>query len=897
MAGLPTGTVTFLFTDIEGSTRLWQEQPDAMKPALARHDEILRDAIAAHAGHYVKTTGDGAHAVFTTASDAIDAAVDAQRAIGAESWSLPNPLRVRMGIHSGPAELRDGDYFGTTVNRAARIMSVAHGGQVVISHATQELARDDGREVFDLGEHRLKDLGQPEHIFQVMETDLERDFPRLRSLDAFTTNLPTQRTSFVGRDAEVAAVKEALADGRLVTLTGVGGVGKTRLAVQVAAEMVTEFPEGVWLVELAAVGDPVAVPDVIATTVGLVQTAGLTMTASIADALAGRRSLLVLDNCEHVLDAAAEVVEAILARPGSVKVLATSREGLRLDDERLHPVPSLGGRQGGGAEAIELFADRARAATPEFDLGAPGVADAVEEICRRLDGIPLAIELAAARTIAMSAPELRDRLDDRFRLLSGSRRGLERHQTLRQAVQWSYDLLDHSERALLNRCAVFAGGFALPAAVAIGGSEHIDEYAVLNLLEALVRKSLLTVDRGTAATRYSMLETIRQFAEEQLAATDDIAEIRAHHARYYAQQAAETLTWLGGPREVDALARMRLELANLRVAFRTAADGENVDSAAAIAVPATALCYYVDIFEPASWAEELLDAARARDHPQLANLYSVACVCSTSGRVDDAVRYADEACTLLADPKYELIPCGISCSAVGLGYLHVGRPDAWADYIDMTIERDANAGDFARGTKALALMFSGHHDEAAALAADFLERVETTPSPLAATALLSAYGTVFLASDPARALVALRKYEAIGEEHGWTSGHTGSLVARGEAACGNRAAALDACERALRSYAASGDRPAAGTPLNVLASILHDIGQDEAAAIVAGCGATVAMAGFPELAAAVEDLRETLGADAFDSLAARGPAMETNAMFRYALEQVDVAREVITSDA
>ena len=896
MTTLPTGTVTFLFTDIEGSTRLWQDQPEAMQPALARHDEILRDAIGAHDGHYVKTTGDGAHAVFATASDAIDAAVNAQRAIGTEPWGLPSPLRVRMGIHSGPAELRDGDYFGTTVNRAARIMSVAHGGQVVISHATQELARDGDLDVLDLGEHRPKDLGQPERIFQVVHPDLEREFLPLRSLDAFTTNLPTLRTSFVGRDTEVKTVRDALAAGRLVTLTGVGGVGKTRLAVQVAADMVTEFPEGVWLVELAAVGDPAAVPDVVATTVGLVPKAGLTMTASIADALAGRRALLVLDNCEHVLDAAAELVEAILARPGSVKVMATSREGLRLEDERLHPVPSLGGRQGGGAEAIELFVDRARSVTPDFDLDAPGAADAVDEICRRLDGIPLAIELAAARTIAMSPPELRDRLDDRFRLLSGSRRGLERHQTLRQAVQWSYDLLDGEERILLNRCSVFAGGFDLGAAGAIGCPEGIDEYAVLDLLEALVRKSLLSVDRSSGATRYSMLETIRQFGEEQLAATDDVDEIRAGHAGYYAAQAAETLTWLGGPREVDAFDRVRLELANFRAAFRTAADRDDVDSAASIAVPTAALGYLIEIFEPGSWAEELLDPARARDHSQLANLYSVACVCSVVGRVDDAARYADEARALLEDPRYELIPCGLGVSCVGLGYLHAGRPDAWADFISALMERDPTAGDFARGTYALAVVFGGHHDEAAALAADFAERAETTPSRLAATALLSAYGSVFLTRDPAGALQAMRKYEAIGEEHGWTSGHTGALVARAEAACGNQAAALDACERALRSYAASGDRPAAGTPLTVLASILHGIGHDESAAIIAGCGDTPAMAGYSELVVAIDDLRETLGAATFESQAARGRAMETNAMFRYALEQVDEARKVIARD-
>jgi class 3 adenylate cyclase len=292
VAELPSGTVTFLFTDIEGSTRLWQEHPETMKPALARHDEILRDAIRAHDGHYVKTTGDGAHAVFAMASDAIDAAVAAQVALDAEEWPLPAPLRVRMGVHSGPAEQRDGDYFGTTVNRAARIMSVAHGRQVVISLATQEVGRADGLETVDLGEHRLKDLGQPERIFQVVHPELAREFPPLRSLDTFTTNLPAQRTSFLGRERELEAIKDALAESRLVTLTGVGGVGKTRLAVQVAAELVGAFPDGVWLVELGTVAEPAAVPDVVAGTLGLVPQPGRSMTQSVGEALASRKTLL-----------------------------------------------------------------------------------------------------------------------------------------------------------------------------------------------------------------------------------------------------------------------------------------------------------------------------------------------------------------------------------------------------------------------------------------------------------------------------------------------------------------------------------------------------------------------------------------------------------------------------
>jgi predicted ATPase/class 3 adenylate cyclase len=890
VAELPSGTVTFLFTDLEGSTSLWQDEPEAMRPALARHDEIVRSAIETHGGRVVKTTGDGAHAAFTTASDAIDAAVAAQLALGAEEWPVPGGLRVRMGVHTGPAELREGDYYGTAVNRAARIMSVAHGGQVVMSHAAQELVRDEAVEVLDLGEHRLKDLGQAERLFQVVHPELVREFPPLRSLDAFTTNLPTLRTSFVGRVAELAAVRDVLVDARLVTLTGTGGVGKTRLAVQVAAEMITEFPDGVWLVELATVADPDAVPDAVAATVGLVTKAGLSTTASIADSLAGRRSLLVLDNCEHVLDAAAELVEAILDRPGSVKVLATSREGLRLADERLWPVPSLSDRDRND-DSIALFVDRARAVAPDFALDAPDTAEAVDEICRRLDGIPLAIELAAARTIAMSAPEVRDRLDDRFRLLSGSRRGLERHQTLRQAVQWSYDLLDDNERALLTHCAVFAGGFDLAAAVAVGGGDTIDEYQVLDGLEALVRKSLVTVDRSSGTTRYAMLETIRQFAEERLADAGALPEVSTSSVRYFASRANEVLTWLGSARERDGFAWVRREFPNLRTAFRTAADQGDLTSAAAITVTAGSIAYYLEIFEPAAWAEELIDAARATDHPQLLALYSVACLCNALGRIEDSVRYADAARVLLDDPRCEPLPSGIANSFVGQCYLHVGRPDAWADFARASIDRDPDACAFVNGNLVMALAFAGRLDEARAHAEGLSEIAEATGSVLALSGALCGYAFAFFDADPPETLAALHRYEHLLRDFDVLSGHAAALVARGEAAHGDPGVALDACERSLVAYAASGDRPAATTPLTVLAALLHRIGNDEPAAVITGAGNTPVIAGYPELVTAIADLRAALGADTFDALAAQGKAMETNAMFRYALDQVDAARD------
>jgi predicted ATPase/class 3 adenylate cyclase len=890
VAELPAGTATFLFTDLEGSTRLWQEHPDGMRAALARHDEIVRDAIVAHEGHLVKSTGDGFFAAFATASDSVDAAVAAQVALAAESWTLPDPLRVRIGIHTGPAEVRDDDYYGTTVNRAARIMSVAHGGQVVLSSSTQELLREAPIETVDLGEHRLKDLGQPERIFQVVHPDLEREFLPLQSLDTFSTNLPTLRTSFVGRDAEVAASKAALTDARLVTLTGVGGVGKTRLAVQVAADVISEFPDGVWLVELAAVGDPAAVPDAVATTIGLVPRAGITMTASIAEALAGRCSLLVLDNCEHVLDAVAELVEAIVARPGPLKVLATSREGLRLADERLLPVPSLGGRHGGGDDATALFVDRALAVVPHFEVDTPGTADAVEEICRRLDGIPLAIELAAARTIAMSVPELRDRLDDRFRLLSGSRRGLERHQTLRHAVQWSYDLLDVDERALLDRCSVFAGGFDLAAATAVGGAGALDEYAVLDLLEALVRKSLVTADPSSGRTRYSMLETIRQFAEEQLAATDDVTEVRARHARYWANRADEVVTWMGTPRDLDALEWTRLEFANLRAAFRTAADARDLDTAAPIAIAATALGFSLEWREAVAWAEELIEAASAVDHPRLAALCAAAAVCAAGARLEDGVRYADRARTLFDDPRYDKLPFGLGATLVAYAYNSIGRSDAWADFYRAEVGWSVDGRDDWKATLLYASFFSGRTDEAIALAGDAVASAEASGSPIQLSSALGAYGMAFFDRDPPAALTALRRNDTLSREIGINPGSSASLLARAEAAHGSPSAALETCERSLRAYARAGDRVGATTSLSVLASLLHRVGHDEPAAVIAGAGASAAVAAFPEITAVIQELRDILGADTFDSLADRCRAMGTTEMFRYALEQVEAAR-------
>jgi class 3 adenylate cyclase len=456
--GPPSGVVTFLFTDVEGSTRRWEADAQAMRAALVVHHKVLRTAIDGRGGFLFKHTGDGVCAAFASPTSAVHAAVGAQRAL---------ELPVRMGLATGEAELRDGDYFGTVLNRAARVMAAGHGGQILLAESTASLL--SGVDLIDLGPRRLRDLPIPVGVFQVRAPGLQTEFPPLRALDVAPGNLRPQTTSFVGRESEVAELQAVIKAHRLMTLTGVGGVGKTRLATEVAARLADEFPDGIWFFDLAAVADPAAVPDAVAAVLGIIQQPGKSVSESVAAALEGRVRLLVFDNCEHVVDSVADLVEAILAASATVAILATSREGVGVSEERLWRVPSLDVNAGTESAVVNLFVDRAHSVVSDFSLAPPGEADAVVEICRRLDGIPLAIELAASRMAAMTASDVRDRLDQRLRLLVGSRRGLARHQTLRHAVAWSYDLLDDAEKVLLDRCSVFAGGFDLESACAVAG--------------------------------------------------------------------------------------------------------------------------------------------------------------------------------------------------------------------------------------------------------------------------------------------------------------------------------------------------------------------------------------------------------------------------------------------
>jgi predicted ATPase/class 3 adenylate cyclase len=569
--------VTFLFTDIEGSTRLWESAPEAMRTALARHEMIVRGAIEAHGGYVFATSGDGFAAAFARPPDAIAAAQEAQAGLGSEAWPEAAVLRVRMGLHTGVVEERDGNYFGPAVNRAARLMALAHGGQVVASQATADVVADTlPPEVMlvDLGEHLLRDLSRREHIFQVEAPGLGSEFPPLRSPDVLPGNLPLQPTSFVGRSDDVRDVGEALGRAHLLTVTGVGGVGKTRLAVQVAADLLPTFSDGAWLCELAAAGDADTLAQVVASTLGVAQRAGRSLERSIVEFLRSSHLLLVLDNCEHLLDASGRLAAAILADCPGARVLATSREALAVPGEQVWPLrsldlpePSGGSEVAAGSGSVRLFCDRAAGARPGFALSEANTA-AVIEICRRLDGMPLAIELAAARVTAMTPGEIAGRLDERFRLLTGGRRtAVERHQTLRAAVDWSYSLLSEVEARVFDRLAVFSGGFTMAAATAVVTGDDIEGWDIVDAVGGLVAKSMVMAEPGAGEhTRYQLLETLRQYGRERLDEHGESDRWRRGHARHFADFAAEVGRGLRGRDEFAWREQLMADLDNLRSA-------------------------------------------------------------------------------------------------------------------------------------------------------------------------------------------------------------------------------------------------------------------------------------------------------------------------------------------
>lgn len=577
----PSGTFTFLFTDIEGSIRLWEEFPERMHSVLARHDALLRRAIETHNGTVFKTVGDAFCAAFLTAPEALSAALDAQIALQAEPLPDGMTLRVRMALHTGTAELREKDYFGQPLNRVSRLMEAAHGGQILLSEVAQGLCRDvlpPSVALLELGEHRLRDLTRPEAVSQMVHPDLPSEFPPLRSLNnpALFHNLRQQVTSFIGREKETADVIRLLSETRLLTLTGMGGTGKTRLSLQAAVDVLDNYPDGVWLIELAPLTDPALVLQTVALVLGIKEQKGQPLQQTVLDWLAPKSLLLLLDNAEHLLQACAELTSAILRSCPNVSVLVTSREALGIAGEQTYPIPSLSlpdPKQPATVdsvstyEAVRLFIDRARAVKPDFAVtndNAPTVA----HLCYQLDGIPLALELAAARVRAMPLEQIAARLDDRFRLLTGgSRTALPRQQTLRALVDWSYDLLSEPERTMLCRLSVFSGGWTIEAAESVCAGEEIEDWEVLDFLLSLVDKSLVVYDEHEGNGRYRLLETLRQYAQEKATERGGTEQVRNQHIAYFLQFAQTLKSDMIGAKQSVGMMLLETEHDNLRAAL------------------------------------------------------------------------------------------------------------------------------------------------------------------------------------------------------------------------------------------------------------------------------------------------------------------------------------------
>jgi len=573
MSDLPSGTVTFLFTDVENSTPLWEQHPEAMKAALAKHDSLLRSIFLTHKGEIVKTTGDGFHVAFTTATDAVNAAIHSQQALQKDTWDEVT-IKVRMGLHTGEAELRDGDYYGGTLNRAARIMSIGHGGQILVSEATYQIIQEHlpaVASVHNLGRHILKGLSIPEQIYQISTPDLQQEFPALKSQTHATNNLPTQLTSFIGRERELSEAKSRLVRTHLLTLIGPGGTGKTRLSIQLGMQLLSDFEDGVWLAEFAPIADPALIIQTIASVFEIGEIPGVPLMVLVHNFLREKHLLLILDNCEHLVEASAKVVDEILHVAPQVKVIVSSREALGINGETVYRVPSLSlpnqaevtKEAALGFESVQLFVERASAANRKFQLTDEN-ASSVAQICSRLDGIPLAIELAVSRITVFSPEQIAKRLDDRFKLLTGgSRTALPRQQTLRALIDWSYDLLSEDERALLRRLSVFAGGWTFEAAENICNNVDVIEY-----LPQLVNKSLVTMDDAGEESRYFLLETIRQYARDKLLEKGEGEGTRSRHLTYYLEM-VETARpeLLKREHELEWIDRIQTEYDNIRAAI------------------------------------------------------------------------------------------------------------------------------------------------------------------------------------------------------------------------------------------------------------------------------------------------------------------------------------------
>jgi predicted ATPase/class 3 adenylate cyclase len=691
---------TFLFTDIEGSTRLWEREPARMHDALARHDALTKQAVEAHRGRVVKTTGDGVHAVFGDPLDGLLAAIDLQVALQDPAATAGVALVIRCGLHAGSDNRRDNDHYGIAVNRAARVMSAAHGGQVLVTQAVATLVSDRlsaDVELVPLGSVRLRDLSQPENVYQVAHPQLRREFPALRSLESTPNNQPQQLTSFIGREHELGEVRRQLRDTRLLTIFGIGGLGKSRLSLHVASDVLADYADGVWFIELAPIGDGRLVAQAAASVLGVKDESGEPLVDTVARFARDRRMLLVLDNCEHVTQACAEFARRILETAPNVRILATSRERLGIAGEKTYPlapfaVPLPQQKLAPDAvlafASVRLFAERAAAARPDFAITQDNMR-AVAEICHRLDGIPLALELAAARVRALRVQSIAERLNDRFRLLSGGdRTALPRQQTLRALIDWSFELLEPRERILFARLAVFAGGLTLEDAEKVASGGDITEADVLELVTQLVEKSLLMLDLDS--DRYSMLETVRQYAADRLREGGEETTTRDAHVDRFLALAEEASSELLGPGAARALRNVDAERENILAAHAWCDRG--TDGAHKGLRLARAMRNYFLHRGPLDLGLSLMvealarRGAQARDLPRCRALSAAGQYALRMGRLEEAIRYLEDSLAIareLGDDER----IAVVLQPVGLTYLDRGDASSARAYLTEALDR------------------------------------------------------------------------------------------------------------------------------------------------------------------------------------------------------------------
>jgi predicted ATPase/class 3 adenylate cyclase len=913
-ADLPAGTVTFLLTDIEGSTRLWETVSEAMEVALERHNRLVTGVIEEHGGVVVTSRGEGDSffAVFPSAVAAVEAAGACQLQLKTEAWPADATLRVRMGLHTGEAHVQQGDYVEhAPINRCARVKAAAHGGQVLITTATHDLVEGrlgGGFGLKRLGEFRLRDLAEPELIYQLTHADLPADFPPIRTVVERTSNLPLQVSSFIGRARELEQTAAALGQARLVTLTGPGGIGKTRLALQAAGQVAPRFADGAWLCELAPVRNVAGVDDAVAGVFSLTARAGQSARDALVEFLRAKQLLLVLDNCEHLLAGAAALAEVLQRSCEQLVILATSREGLGIEGERLVPVPPLGvpGADAdlaaiADAEAVRLFAERAAAVKPNFSVTA-GNAAAVATVVRRLDGIALAVELAAARVPAMTPAELARRLERSFAVLAAGPRGaVARHKTLRAAIDWSFQLLNGPEQVLLGRLAVFAGGTTLEAAEAVCGGEGIDPDAVFELLASLVARSLVVAEEHGPESRYRLLETIRQYGEQRLGQSGETERWRARHAGYYAGLLKGVRDHAHDPwAEVFWAVRLSAEEDNLLAAWSWAIGTGNVDTAFQILAgfaPVEVWSTYPLLLA----GEAALELPGATGHPgyplALAVIALFASIRADVTGAEELCRRAAEAnaCRDTPDWRVEEAVCaarsniattrGAFADAAHLAEQAAGIARAGGDLADASVELTIAVG---------CHLLVGDAPRGLPLANEALALARQIGAPaLVATGLL-AVGLAVAESDPGQARACLRESRELSATLGYQKARDLVWAAAIAFFVGDQAAALELGRSAIRALRWGGDRMRTGFVLHIIAGTLAT-SQPDAAAIIQGAAETyvAASVGKPQLISST--VTAALGDEHARELRARGAEMDWDQAVTFTLTQATQALDELQS--